>query len=326
MDTPVFRDLISRSDAVFVIGVAGDSGSGKTTFTRAIREIVGADLVATITLDDYHRYDRKERKNLGITPLLPEANKLDLLADHIRALKGGNTILKPEYNHSDGTFDPPVPFSPAPVLILEGLHTLFTPELRSLLDFSLFVDPDPAVKTLWKMRRDTGRRGYSRTEVLAEMEERKPDYERYIAPQRVYADAVIRIACSGYGKGASEEQNVYRVTILQKKLLQQMMEIGLSIDLGEIFMLCERPFLLEFDISSLDGREMSSLCLDGELAASAIRRLARTISRETRVEAVNLFSDRQYVTAGEIAELILAWRIINRWYVLAAERSEHTKG
>ncbi|EJG07799.1 phosphoribulokinase/uridine kinase [Methanofollis liminatans DSM 4140] len=326
MDTPVFRDLISGSNSVFVIGVAGDSGSGKTTFTRAIREIVGADLVATITLDDYHRYDRKERKDLGITPLVPEANNLDLLADHIRALKSGNTVMKPVYNHSDGTFDPPIPFRPARVLILEGLHTLFTPELRSLLDFSLFVDPDPAVKTLWKIRRDMQRRGYSRAEVLAEMEERKPDYERYIAPQRAYADAVIRIACSGYGEEASEERNVYRVTILQKKLLQQMVEIGLSIDLGEIFRLCERPFLLEFGLSSLDGRELSALVLDGELAASAIRRLARTIGRETRSEAVNLFADRQYVTAGEIAELILAWRILNRWHVLEAARSAHAKG
>jgi len=326
MDTPVFRDLISRSDAVFVIGVAGDSGSGKTTFTRAIREIFGADLVATITLDDYHRYDRKERKNLGITPLVPEANNLDLLADQIRALKRGNTVMKPVYNHSNGTFDPPVPFRPARVLILEGLHTLFTPELRSLLDFSLFVDPDPAVKTLWKVRRDMQRRGYSRNEVLAEMEERKPDYERYIAPQRAYADAVIGISFSGYGNEASEERNVYRVTVLQNKLLQQMMEIGLSVDLGEIFMLCERPFLMDFGISSIDGREMSSFSLDGELNASAIRKLARTIGRETRAEAVRLFSDRRYVTAGEIAELILVWRIINRWHVLEAARAADAKG
>jgi len=326
MDTPVFRDLISRSDAVFVIGVAGDSGSGKTTFTRAIREIFGADLVATITLDDYHRYDRKERKNLGITPLVPEANNLDLLADQIRTLKRGNTVMKPVYNHSNGTFDPPVLFRPARVLILEGLHTLFTPELRSLLDFSLFVDPDPAVKTLWKVRRDMQRRGYSRNEVLAEMEERKPDYERYIAPQRAYADAVIGISFSGYGNEASEERNVYRVTVLQNKLLQQMMEIGLSVDLGEIFMLCERPFLMDFGISSIDGREMSSFSLDGELNASAIRKLARTIGRETRAEAVRLFSDRRYVTAGEIAELILVWRIINRWHVLEAARAADAKG
>ncbi|MDK2974468.1 MAG: phosphoribulokinase [Methanofollis sp.] len=326
MDTSVFRDLISRSDAVFVIGVAGDSGSGKTTFTRAIRKILGADLVATITLDDYHRYDRKERKNLGITPLVPGANNLDLLAEHIRSLKQGSTVMKPVYNHSNGTFDPPVPFRPARVLILEGLHTLFTPELRSLLDFSLFVDPDPAVKVLWKVRRDMQRRGYNRAEVLAEMEERKPDYERYIAPQRAHADTVIGISFSGYGKEVSEERNVYRVTVLQKKLLRQMMEIGLSVDLGEIFMLCERPFLMEFGISSIDGTEMSSFSLDGELNASAIRRLALTIGRETRAEAANLFSDRRSVTAGEIAELIVAWRIINRWYVLEAARSAHAKG
>lgn len=326
MDTPVFRDLISRSDAVFTIGVAGGSGSGKTTFTRAIREIFGTDLVATVTLDDYHRYDREERKKLGVTPLLPEANNLDLLTEQVRDLKRGLTVMKPVYNHTNGTFDPPIPFAPPRVLILEGLHTLFTPDLRALLDFSLFVDPDPAVKTLWKVRRDMQKRGYGRDEVIAEMEARKPDYERYIAPQRAHADAVIGISFSGYGKEESLERDIYRVTVSQNKPLHQMMEIGLSIDLGEIFMLCERRFLMEFGISSMDGRELSALTLDGELGAPAIRGLAGTIGRETRAEAANLFSDRRYVTSGEIAELILAWRIINRWYVLNAAKTAHAKG
>ena len=61
---PHFKEIIGRSPLVFVIGVAGDSGSGKTTFTNAIRQIFGPDLVATITLDDYHRYNREERKRL----------------------------------------------------------------------------------------------------------------------------------------------------------------------------------------------------------------------------------------------------------------------
>lgn len=319
MKPPNFREQLACSDRVFTIGVAGDSGSGKTTFTRAIRAIFGPELVATITLDDYHRYDREERRHLGITPLVPEANDLDLLAEHISRLKDGKSIEKPIYDHTAGTFADPVPFSPARVLILEGLHTLFTPALRGLLDFSLFVDPDPAVKRLWKLRRDMERRGYRKEEVLAEMEARLPDYERYIAPQRRYADVVIGIACSGYGREASLEHDIYQVTLYQKPLVRQTMEIGLSIDLGEILMLSDRPFSLGYSVESLDGREMSAITLDGELNHSAIRKLARTIGQQTSAEGVEVYQNRHYLPAGEVAELILAWRIINRWFVLTGE-------
>ena len=124
---PHFKDIIARSPLVFVIGVAGDSGSGKTTFTNAIRQIFGPDLVATITLDDYHLYNREERKRLDITPLHPDANNLAQLETDVEWLRDGRAITKPVYNHETGTFDPPVPFASKKIIILEGLHTLFTP-------------------------------------------------------------------------------------------------------------------------------------------------------------------------------------------------------
>ena len=108
---PPFKEIIARSPLVFIIGVAGDSGSGKTTFTNAIRQIFGPDLVATITLDDYHKYDREERKRLDITPLHPDANNLTQLEVDVARLKEGYAITKPVYNHATGIFDPPVPFA-----------------------------------------------------------------------------------------------------------------------------------------------------------------------------------------------------------------------
>ena len=174
---PHFKEIIGRSPLVFVIGVAGDSGSGKTTFTNAIRQIFGPDLVATITLDDYHRYNREERKRLDITPLHPDANNLVQLETDVERLRDGRAITKPVYNHETGTFDPPVPFASKKIIILEGLHTLFTPRLRELMDFSVFVDPDAEVRYAWKRRRDTGERGYSPAEVTEEITRREKDYE-----------------------------------------------------------------------------------------------------------------------------------------------------
>ncbi|MFH0967607.1 MAG: uridine kinase, partial [Methanobacteriota archaeon] len=87
MNNHTFHEMIRSSSYTYIIGVAGDSGSGKTTFSNAISAILGSDLVSTITLDDYHIYDREERTRRGVTPLVPEANDLDRLARDIRLLK-----------------------------------------------------------------------------------------------------------------------------------------------------------------------------------------------------------------------------------------------
>ena len=74
---PNFKDTIAASPYIFTLGVAGDSGSGKTTFTEGIRSIFGSDLVSTITLDDYHSLDRDGRRKQGLTALNPKANRID---------------------------------------------------------------------------------------------------------------------------------------------------------------------------------------------------------------------------------------------------------
>src|SRR5271157_2918164 len=102
-----FKDTIAASPYIFTIGVAGDSGSGKTTFTRGVRNIFGDDLVSTITLDDYHGLDRAGRLVAGISPLDPRANRIALLEQDLIQLKRGVPVMKPSYNHATGTFDPP---------------------------------------------------------------------------------------------------------------------------------------------------------------------------------------------------------------------------
>ena len=138
---------------------------------------------------------------------------------------------KPVYNHTTGTFDPPVIFHPHKILILEGLHTMFTPGLRKYLDFTLFVDPAKEVKSDWKIRRDVRMRGYSRDAVIEEISEREPEYERYIAPEKEYADAVIGIDYSEYGRQLGEERNVYRITLSQTRMKHTIENIDLSLNL-----------------------------------------------------------------------------------------------
>ena len=307
-----FKRVIAESPYVFIIGVAGDSGSGKTTFTRAIREIFGEDLVSTITIDDYHRYDRQERKVLGITPLVPEANRFDLLEEHLSDLKAGRAITKPVYNHDNGRFDPPVPFEPTKILIVEGLHPFITRKLRDLIDFKLYVDPDPEVKRAWKIKRDVERRGYSPETVIREIEERRPDFEQYVEPQCRFADAVIRIAFSKYGREASEKRNVYHVTLCQSKLERSITDVDLPIDLFGLLSLSQRDFMVEFTTEEIAGRTMGALTFDGELNDTLVRKLERNIELQTQVHPIDLVQSGAYLTAGDMAQLILAWRIINR--------------
>jgi len=307
-----FKDTIAASPYIFTIGVAGDSGSGKTTFTQGVRSIFGNDLVSTITLDDYHSLDRDSRREQGITALNPKANRIDQIEQDLISFRRGVPVEKPSYNHTTGKFDKPAIFRPKKILILEGLHTLFTPALRKYLDFTLFVNPEKQVKYDWKILRDVKNRGYSRDAVLKEIAEREPEYERYIAPQKEFADAVIGIEYSKYGQQLGKERNVYRVTLSQNRMKQSIENIDLSLDLYSILSLSERNFALEFVTSVYDGQKMGELIIDGELSEHVVQKLEHSIEKQTQVHPISIFKDRSYVTAGDLAQLILCWRIIHR--------------
>ena len=309
---PNFKDTIAVSPYIFTIGVAGDSGSGKTTFTQGIRSIFGEDLVSTITLDDYHSLDREERREKGLTALNPKANRIEQLERDLILLKRGVPVEKPSYNHATGTFNPPEIFSPKKILILEGLHTLFTPTLRKYLDFTLFVDPAKQVKYDWKIHRDVDQRGYSRDTVSQEIADREPEYERYIAPQKEYADAVIGIDYSRYGQTLGIERNVYKVILSQSRMKQSIENINLSLDLYSILSLSERNFSLEFVTSRQGCQKMGGLIIDGELSEHVVKKLEHSIEEQTRMYPISIFKHRNYVTAGDLVQLILCWRIIHR--------------
>jgi phosphoribulokinase len=323
MNYPNFKETIAASPYIFTLGVAGDSGSGKSTFTEGIRNIFGTDLISTITLDDYHSLDREGRRKQGLTALNPKANRIDQLERDLTLLKRGVPVEKPVYNHTTGVFDPPVIFHPNKILILEGLHTLFTPMLRKYLDFTLFVDPTKAVKSDWKIRRDVKMRGYARDSVVQEIAEREPDYERYIAPQKEFADAVIGIDYSEYGRHLGDQRNVYRITLSQNKMKHTIENIDLSLDLYSILSLSERNFTLKFLTSEHNGQRMGEMIIDGELSEHVVKKLERSIEQQTRVHPISIFKDRNYVTAGDLAQLILCWRIIHRRIFIERRQKWH---
>lgn len=175
-----------------MLAIAGDSAAGKTTITKGLVESLGADRITSICVDDYHRYDRVERKNLPFTPLHPDCNYVEVMEQHLQLLALGHPILKPVYNHTDGTLGRPVLIEPREYVIIEGLLPLYSKMTRACFDATVYLDPPEPVRYDWKIKRDTSKRGYTEEQVLADLEKREPESARFIRPQRSQADIVIR--------------------------------------------------------------------------------------------------------------------------------------
>ncbi|MGG6296628.1 phosphoribulokinase [Leptolyngbya sp. AN02str] len=207
--------MTSQPDRVVLIGVAGDSGCGKSTFLRRLADLFGEEMMTVICLDDYHSLDRKQRKEHGVTALNPAANNFDLMYEQIKALKEGNSIEKPIYNHETGMIDPPETIHPNRIVVIEGLHPMYDERVRSLLDFSVYLDIDDEVKIAWKIQRDMAERGHTYDDVMAAINSRRPDFMAYIDPQKEHADVVIQILPTRLIKDDTERK-VLRVRLIQK--------------------------------------------------------------------------------------------------------------
>ncbi|MBI3779885.1 MAG: phosphoribulokinase [candidate division NC10 bacterium] len=175
-----------------LLGIGGDSGTGKSTLVGGIYKIFGADKITNINLDDYHTFDRAQRKIYKLTALHPAANNMALMGKHAWQLKNGEKIVKPVYDHSTGTFAEPEEVEPKPIVIIGGLFPFFTQELRDVFDLKVYLDPDEELKRSWKIQRDAGKRGYTIEQVMKEIEARQEDIRKHIEPQKEYADIIIR--------------------------------------------------------------------------------------------------------------------------------------
>ena len=192
------------------LGVVGDSAAGKTTLTRGLVRVLGEDNVTHVCVDDYHRYDRKQRAERNITPLHPDCNHLDILAQHLRHLRSNEPIMKPVYQHGDGTFGPPDYFSPGRFLVTEGLLAFYNTQLCEMFDVRVYLDPPEELRRQWKVQRDCSRRGYTTDQVLAELDRREPDSESFIRPQRHNADIVVSFQP---GTGSDQEHLDCKLTL-----------------------------------------------------------------------------------------------------------------
>ena len=133
---------VSRGLRPVLLGLAGDSASGKSTLSRGIEYVLGVERVGRVCTDDYHRYDRATRSAMGVTPLVPDANRMDLMAEHLRTLASGAPVTKPTYDHHTGGFGPDETIEPGEIVIVEGLLPMVDRGTRDAIDVAVFLDPD----------------------------------------------------------------------------------------------------------------------------------------------------------------------------------------
>src|SRR3989344_4597918 len=279
---------LTKIKTPFIIGITGDSGSGKTTFSDGIRKILGSQLVKTIQMDGYHKENRKQRKTSGKLPLDPEANYLNKLQRDLATLKQNKAIRLPIYNHTTGDFDPPVLTEPSPIIILEGLHALY-PEILPLIDFSIFVDPSREVKWHWKFERDVKKRGHRAEKLEKEMLEREAAYKRWIDFQKTGADIVIKIFPSRTKDFARYDfvnplpKGFYKVELLMRPAAMHLPTVPLPFDLAAIVDINRPPFLLAAASCRYWGRSVIDIHIDGAIPQKTIAALEQQISSCTDI-------------------------------------------
>lgn len=188
------NDFYRLSRRPLAIGIAGDSGVGKDTLVQSLTGLFGSHSVTTIHGDSYHKWDRGAPMWKVLTHLNPGANDLTTMTrDTLTALAGRSTQCR-FYDHATGRFALPTATKSRDCVIAAGLHTLLSPSLYHLFDVRVFLDATEDLRTYWKLRRDSGRRGQSEEEVRRSIAARHGDAAMFVKPQADRADIVFTVA------------------------------------------------------------------------------------------------------------------------------------
>lgn len=179
---------------VMVLGLAGGTGSGKTTITRRLKQRFGDD-VSVIYHDNYYKahHDMTYEERAALNYDHPDAFDTDLLVSAVKDLKAGKDVLCPVYDYTiHDRSDKTVVVKSAKVVVVEGILIYASPELRDLMDIKLFVDTDADVRILRRIRRDVRDRGRSLESVIDQyLKTVKPMHEQFVEPSKRYADLII---------------------------------------------------------------------------------------------------------------------------------------
>jgi uridine kinase len=182
---------------MFIIGVAGGSGSGKTTFAKKVYKLAGIDRVSILAMDSYYLpsvpnslITEKGHPNFDH----PDAFDWRLLENHLKALKRGEIVKTPKYDFSNNrrVSSETIDLGPCNILIFEGIFSLFKKEIREILDIKCFLHVEADIRFTRRLHRDIQERGRNLDSVISQYYDTvRPMYQKFLSPQKDYADFIV---------------------------------------------------------------------------------------------------------------------------------------
>lgn len=235
------NSLYKYKNSAFLIGIGGDSCSGKNTLLEDIYKILHTKEILQMEGDGDHKWERGNENWNRVTHLNPKANYLHRQSDNLMALKRGETIERVDYDHDTGKFSVPRKVQSKDYVVMCGLHPFYLPKMRKALDLKIYLEPEESLRRHWKVLRDMNDRGYTKEKVLSQIEFRMPDAQKYIWPQKQFADLVV----SYY---TDEEIDVGNPAFIPKVKLKLIVDSSINLD-GFLEELDRNGVYLEHDYS-----------------------------------------------------------------------------
>ncbi|PHS36986.1 MAG: hypothetical protein COB07_11710 [Sulfurovum sp.] len=193
----VFYQVGIKSKSIYireqnlVIGIGGDSGSGKSLLLGDISLLLNQKLLK-LEGDGEHKWERGDLNWEKYTHLDPKANFIYKQASIISQLKSNQPAYRSDYDHDTGKFTAPFKVEPKQFISISALHPFYLSYMRNRIDFKIYIDTDESLRRHWKIIRDVASRGYTIEKIIKQIETRVSDAKKYIYPQKKFADFIIK--------------------------------------------------------------------------------------------------------------------------------------
>ena len=297
------NDYYRLGNKPLVLGIAGDSGVGKSTFSKGLATVFGEQSLAEVSGDDYHNWERSSPMWRTLTHLDPKANRLFELVKDVRGLISGEVVRARYYDHISGRFLPREIKKSRDVILVEGLHTLYPRQLLEELDVSFFIEMDESLRSYLRIKRDTEERGHLEEKVISELKKRRADSEKYIKPQAERSDVIFNLLLINkelFEKDHIVDSNVkLRACIKNGIYYQELVRILIGV--------CG----LQVNIDSVDERGEVVLEISGDVASEDVSLAINMLAphAEELLDFSTQFSDgingiMQIITVIEIDEAL----------------------